>query len=182
MIPARARPILGAPVKTREVKHAPTSVRSCRSCWAAAVSVAAEEPPVRLMTLDPGHFHAALIQKEMYPGVDPTVHVFAPLGPDLLLHLGRVTAFNRPRERPTGWRLEVHAGPDFCERMLREKPGNVVVLSGRNRGKIDRILGAVEAGLNVLADKPWLIAVARLREARAGAGARRGEAASSPTT
>ena len=24
---------------------------------------------VRLMTLDPGHFHAALIQKEMYPGV-----------------------------------------------------------------------------------------------------------------
>ena len=42
--------------------------------------------------------------------------------------------------------------------MLREKPGNVVVLSGRNRGKIDRILAAVEAGLNVLADKPWLIA------------------------
>ena len=26
-------------------------------------------PDVRLMTLDPGHFHAALIQKEMYPGV-----------------------------------------------------------------------------------------------------------------
>jgi predicted dehydrogenase len=42
--------------------------------------------------------------------------------------------------------------------MLREKPGNVVVLSGRNRGKIDRILASVEAGLNVLADKPWLIA------------------------
>jgi predicted dehydrogenase len=32
------------------------------------------------------------------------------------------------------------------------------VLSGRNRGKIDRVLAAVEAGLNVLADKPWLIA------------------------
>ena len=54
-----------------------------------AVSAGAAEP-VRLMTLDPGHFHAALIQKEMYPGVDPTVHVFAPVGPDLLLHLGRV--------------------------------------------------------------------------------------------
>ena len=113
--------------------------------------------PVRLMTLDPGHFHAGLIQKEMYPGVDPTVHVFAPVGPDLLLHLGRVTAFNQRAERPTSWRLEVHAGPDYLERMLREKPGNVVVISGRNRGKIDRILASVEAGLNVLADKPWLI-------------------------
>jgi hypothetical protein len=116
--------------------------------------------PVRLMTLDPGHFHAALIQKEMYPGVDPTVHVFAPVGADLLLHLGRVTAFNQRAERPTSWRLEVHAGPDYLERMLRDKPGNVVVISGRNRGKIDRILASIEAGLNVLADKPWLISAA----------------------
>jgi predicted dehydrogenase len=120
------------------------------------LSASAAEP-VRLMTLDPGHFHAGLIQKEMYPGVDPTVHVFAPVGPDLLLHLGRVTAFNQRAERPTSWRLEVHAGPDYLERMLREKPGNVVVISGRNRGKIDRILASVEAGLNVLADKPWVI-------------------------
>jgi predicted dehydrogenase len=125
-----------------------------------AVSVSAGEPGVRLVTLDPGHFHAGLIQKEMYPGVDSTVHVYAPLGPDLLAHLGRVTAFNRRAERPTSWRLEVHAGPDFLERMLREKPGNVVVLSGRNRTKMDRILASVEAGLNVLADKPWLISAA----------------------
>jgi predicted dehydrogenase len=124
-----------------------------------AVSGSAAEP-VRLITLDPGHFHAGLIQKETYPGVDPTVHVYAPLGPDLLAHLARVAAFNRRAERPTSWRLEVHAGPDFLERMLREKPGNVVVLSGRNRGKMDRILASVEAGLNVLADKPWLISAA----------------------
>jgi predicted dehydrogenase len=127
-----------------------------------ALVAVAQEPSVRLMTLDPGHFHAALIQKESYPGVDPTVHVYAPLGPDLLLHLGRVAAFNARAERPTSWRLEVHAGPDSEQRMLREKPGNVVVLSGRNRGKIDRILAAVEAGLNVLADKPWLIEAADL--------------------
>ena len=125
-----------------------------------AVSASAAEPGVRLITLDPGHFHAGLIQKEMYPGVDPTVHVYAPLGPDLLAHLGRVSAFNRRAESPTSWRLEVHTGEDSLERMLREKPGNVVVLSGRNRGKIDRILASVEAGLNVLADKPWLIAAA----------------------
>jgi len=94
-----------------------------------ALMASAEEPAVRLITLDPGHFHAGLIQREMYPGVDPTVHVYAPLGPDLLAHLGRVSAFNRRAEKPTSWRLEVHAGPDFLERMLREKPGNVVVLS-----------------------------------------------------
>jgi predicted dehydrogenase len=122
--------------------------------------MASAAEPVRLITLDPGHFHAALIQKEAYPGVDPTVHVYAPLGPDLLGHLGRVSAFNRRAERPTAWRLEIHAGPDFLERMLRETPGNVVVLSGRNRGKIDRILASVEAGLNVLADKPWIISAA----------------------
>ena len=125
-----------------------------------AVSVPAAEPVVRLITLDPGHFHAGLIQKEMVPGVDPTVHVYAPLGPDLLAHLGRVASFNARAENPTSWRLEVHTGEDFLERMLRERPGNVVVLSGRNRGKMDRILASVEAGLNVLADKPWLIAAA----------------------
>jgi flagellar biosynthesis regulator FlaF len=32
-----------------------------------------------------------------------------------------------------------------------------VVISGRNRGKIDRIKACVEAGFNVLADKPWII-------------------------
>jgi predicted dehydrogenase len=122
----------------------------------SAVTLSAQTP-VRLITLDPGHFHAGLIQREMYPGVDPTVHVYAPFGPDLLAHLGRVSSFNSRAEKPTSWRLEVHASPDFLDRMLREKPGNVAVLSGRNRGKMDRIEACVGAGLNVLADKPWLV-------------------------
>lgn len=112
---------------------------------------------VRLMTLDPGHFHAALVQKAMYPRVAPRVDVYAPLGADLIGHLNRVTAYNARAESPTAWQLEVHTGPDFYERMLRETPGNVVVLSGRNRVKMDRILGSVRAGLNVLADKPWIL-------------------------
>ena len=115
------------------------------------------EPSVRLMTLDPGHFHAALIQKEMYPGVSDTVHVFAPLGPDLLAHLGRVSAFNARAEGPTSWRQEVHTVPISSRGCSKKRPGNVVVISGRNRGKIDRILASVAAGLHVLADKPWLI-------------------------
>jgi predicted dehydrogenase len=112
---------------------------------------------VRLMTLDPGHFHAALIQKEMYPGVAPRVDVYAPLGFDLFEHLKRVAAFNTRADAPTAWHTEIHASPDFFERMLREHPGNVVIFSGRNRGKIDRMLASVRAGLHVLGDKPWIL-------------------------
>ena len=108
--------------------------------------------PVRFMTLDPGHFHASLVQKEMYPGVvSPRVDVYAPVGTDLVEHLGRITAFNTRKDSPTSWQLEIHTGPDFFERMLKEHPGNAVVLSGRNQGKIDRIAASVPGGADAQA-------------------------------
>jgi predicted dehydrogenase len=113
--------------------------------------------PVRFITLNPGHFHAALVQKEMYEQVDPTVHVYAPLGPDLIAHLGRIAGFNSRSQAPTAWQLEVHTDPDFLQRFASEKPGNVVVVAGRNATKIDVILAALKAGMNVLADKPWIL-------------------------
>jgi predicted dehydrogenase len=116
----------------------------------------------RLITLDPGHFHAGLIQKEMYSGVSKRVAVYAPLGPDLIEHLNRVARFNLRKENPTSWELDVHAAPDFLERMVAERPGNIVVLSGRNRGKIGLIRASLDAGLDVLADKPWIIRPADL--------------------
>jgi len=116
----------------------------------------------RLIVVDPGHFHAALVQKEMYPWVASQVSVYAPLGPDVLEYLNRIALFNARPENPTSWEIELHTGPDFFERMLREKPGNVVVLAGRNRPKMERIRASVEAGLNVLADKPWIIASAEM--------------------
>lgn len=119
---------------------------------------------IRWMTLDPAHFHAALVQKEMYPNVDPTVHVYAPLGDDLIAHLQRIVGFNTRKVEPTSWNLEVHAEPFFLQRLLTEKPGNVVVLSGRNRIKIDYILACVQAGLNVLADKPWILTPSNLEK------------------
>jgi predicted dehydrogenase len=112
---------------------------------------------VHFMTVDPGHFHAALVQKSMYPGVARRADVFAPLGPDLTEHLNRIAAFNRRAERPTAWELDVHATDEFFERMLGNPPGNVVILAGRNTNKIDYIRRATEAGLNVLADKPWIL-------------------------
>ena len=47
---------------------------------------------MKLTLLDPGHFHAALVQREMYPGVSERVDVYAPLGTDLTEHLNRIAA------------------------------------------------------------------------------------------
>ncbi|GAA4457900.1 putative oxidoreductase C-terminal domain-containing protein [Nibrella saemangeumensis] len=113
--------------------------------------------PVKLITLDPGHFHAALVQKSMYPDVDPVVHVYAPAGPDLQLHLDRLQTYNGRRESPTTWQAKVYTGKDFMEKMLAAKAGNVVVMAGNNRLKTDYIHKAVSAGFNVLADKPMVI-------------------------
>lgn len=116
----------------------------------------------RLIVLDPGHFHASLIQEDMYPSLAKQVSVYAPLGPEVLDYLQRIERFNTRKEKPTAWEIELHTGPDFFERMLQERPGNAVIISGRNRPKIDRIAGSVDAGLNVLGDKPWIIRSADL--------------------
>ena len=41
--------------------------------------------------------------------------------------------------------------------MLAEKAGNVVVLSGNNKKKAEYISKSIDAGFNVLADKPMII-------------------------
>ena len=43
------------------------------------------------------------------------------------------------------------------DKMLSEKKGNIVVLAGNNQKKTDYIKKSVDAGLNVLADKPMAI-------------------------
>ncbi len=115
------------------------------------------ENEIRLITLDPGHFHAALVQKVMYDQVSPVVHVFAPDGPDVDDHLKRIDGFNTRQENPTTWEERVYRGGDYLEKMLAQKPGNVVVLSGNNSRKPHYIKACVEAGLHVLADKPMCV-------------------------
>ncbi len=112
---------------------------------------------VRLLTLDPGHFHAALVQKISYPDIDPAVHVYAPEGPGLDAYLALIEQYNTRDTDPTNWKEIIYKGSDFAEKMLEEKKGNVVVLSGNNRLKTDYIQRSVGAGLNVLADKPMAI-------------------------
>jgi predicted dehydrogenase len=112
---------------------------------------------VQLITVDPGHFHAALVQKSMYDQVSPDVHVYAPVGPDYQQHLARINSYNSRPVNPTSWNEIVYTGSDFFEKMLTEKSGNVVVLSGNNRKKAEYITKSINAGLNVLADKPMII-------------------------
>ncbi|MCJ7813436.1 oxidoreductase [bacterium] len=113
---------------------------------------------VKLLTLDPGHFHAALVQKKMYDQVSAEVYVYAPEGPDVEDHLNQINGFNtRVEEYPTTWEEIVYRGPDYLERMVEEKKGNVVVVSGNNREKTEYIKASVNGGLNVLADKPMCI-------------------------
>ena len=50
---------------------------------------------VKLITLDPGHFHAALVQKTMYADVNPVVHVYAPPGADVQQYLEKIRKFDK---------------------------------------------------------------------------------------
>lgn len=116
-----------------------------------------EKKMVKIMTVDPGHFHAALVQKIMYDQISPEVNVYAPEGPDVKQHLGRINSYNTRPANPTKWNEIVYTGADFFEKMLTDKPGNVVVLSGNNIKKAEYISKSINAGLNVLADKPMII-------------------------
>ncbi len=120
------------------------------------------------MILDPGHFHAALVQKKMSPSIAPQVHVYAPEGPELQDYLNRIQGFNSREQEPTQWESIVHASPDYLNAMLRERPGNVIVTAGNNRRKTEYLKASVEAGIHVLADKPMCIDVEGWKLLKAG--------------
>jgi len=157
---------------TRTSKSAAALVAAAFACVAALAHAQSKDRNVRLITLDPGHFHAALVQKFMLPGVSPEVLVFAPVGDDVAQHLKRVEGFNARAENPTQWVEKVHTGPDYLERALEArnyavKSGavtarlvaapSVMVISGNNARKTEYITKSIDAGFNVLADKPMVI-------------------------
>lgn len=130
---------------------------SCKNNESGSAATNDSTARITLITLDPGHFHAALVQKEMYPEVDSNVYVYAPQGQDLDLHLKRIESYNTRAENPTHWKENIYTGADFFQKMIAEKKGNVVVMSGNNQKKAEYVLNTVDAGLNVLADKPMAI-------------------------
>lgn len=112
---------------------------------------------VRLVVLDPGHFHAALVLKQPVAGVSKTVHVYAPKGKELDSFMALIKDYNSRAENPTAWDVKLYTGDDYLAKMVAEKAGDVVVLAGNNARKANYILKSVEAGFNVLSDKPMAI-------------------------
>jgi predicted dehydrogenase len=149
-------------------------------CAASGAHAKDKEATVQLITLDPGHFHAALVQKFMLPGVKPEVWVFAPKGDDVAQHLKRVEGFNSRAENPTHWVEKVETRPDYLEQALIAALGGnshpsasaeamrntVVVISGNNARKTEYITRFIERGTNVLADKPMVIRPSDLAQLR----------------
>ena len=115
-----------------------------------------------LVVLDPGHFHAALTLRERHPRLSEEVYVYSTDGPDLESFLRMVQSFNRRADNPTGWHLHVYRGDDHLERLRSERPGDVVVIAGRNDSKMASIYRLHADGFFVLGDKPWLIDPAQI--------------------
>ncbi|NLR57385.1 oxidoreductase [Chitinophaga polysaccharea] len=126
-----------------------------------------KQMPMQLIALDPGHFHASMVQQQMYPGVDSIIRVFAPEGPGVQQYLQQVAAYNRPDSPAVHWTTQVHTGADYLEKMLLCPRGNIVVLAGNNRLKPLYIRRAVHAGMHVFADKPMAIDAAGFDSLRA---------------
>jgi hypothetical protein len=110
----------------------------------------------RALFYEPGHFHAALTLRTPNPRLAPDIHVYATPGPERDAFLTLVERFNTRTDRPTHWRLQVHDGAHLLQRVVEEGHGDFVVLAGRNDTKLETIAYLTQAGLPVLADKPWL--------------------------
>lgn len=135
-----------------------------------AAAVGKPDDRVRFVVIDPGHFHAALVFKNPYGNdVSTDVRVYAPKGAELDAYLALLKSFNGRGENPTKWNVIVTAGDDYLERAVAENRGDarvVTVLAGRNDLKAKYARAAVEAGWNVLADKPLAITPATAAELR----------------
>ena len=112
---------------------------------------------MKLAILDPGHFHAALLQKKMYAVIDRDVYVYAPQGPDLDDYLRKIESYNARSENPTDWHTHLYTGTDFVERLISDRRADVVVIAGNNQRKTEYLSRTVAAGFHTLADKPMAI-------------------------
>ena len=111
---------------------------------------------LRVIVLDPGHFHAALSLRESHPGLEDFVHVYAPEGPGLAAFCAMIDSFNRRAVNPTRWQLHCHHEADPLAALLRDRLGDLVILAGKNHTKLAAIERLNAAGLMIFADKPWV--------------------------
>jgi predicted dehydrogenase len=119
-----------------------------------------------LVFLAPEHFHAALTLREQHPRVRDEVFVYAADEAEVREFMGLVASFNARPARPTRWQPVVGVGGDPLARFLAERPGDLVILAGKNDRKMGWIRRLHDAGFPVLADKPWMTGTAELADLR----------------
>jgi predicted dehydrogenase len=110
----------------------------------------------RAVFYEPGHFHAALTLRAPNARLAPDIHVYATPGPERDAFVTLIKSFNTRPQQPTHWTLHVHEGEQLLRRVVEDGHGDLVVLAGRNHTKLKTIAQLTQAGLPVLADKPWL--------------------------
>lgn len=116
-----------------------------------------EKGEVKIIQLNPTHSHAAVAQNMQIEQVDTSVYVYSPDKEELKEYFQQIESYNARKNNPTNWNIVNYSGPDYLEKMIRDKKGNVVVLSGNNKIKIDYIEKSVNGGFNVFSDKPMVI-------------------------
>lgn len=112
---------------------------------------------IQMIQLDPTHSHAAAAQNDQLDCLDSTVFIYAPDTNAIEPYLRQIKVFNSRQENPTNWNEQIYFGNDYLEKMVADKKGNVVVLAGNNRLKIDYMEHSIKAGMNVFSDKPMVI-------------------------
>lgn len=120
-----------------------------------------------LIVLNPGHFHAGLTLRASHPRIDDDVFVYASEGSDVDNFLRMVASFNEREENPTRWNLHLRLGTDPMRRLIADRPGEVVIISGRNDIKMASIDRLHAEGFFVLGDKPWLTGADQLEMLKA---------------
>ena len=112
---------------------------------------------IEVVVLDPGHFHASLLQKDALAVINDTIRIYAPEGIGVNQYLESIDSYNHRTESPTTWKKQVYTGEDYLQKMLSDHKGDVVILAGNNQKKTRYIIESIKAGYNVLADKPLAI-------------------------
>ena len=130
---------------------------SCIQIWKTDEKFEGKAGEVKIIQLNPTHSHAAVVQNQQLSQVDTTVYVYSPDGSELQEYFQQIKSYKSRKDNPTRWNEVNYVGSDYLEKMIQEKKGNVVVLSGNNKIKIEYIEKSINAGFNIFSDKPMVI-------------------------
>lgn len=130
---------------------------SCGQTGQTGEKFSGKDSEIKIIQLNPTHSHAATAQNEHLPQIDTNVFVYTPDKSEVTAYLERIHFLNTRKNNPTKWNEVVYSGADYLKKMVEDKKGNVVVIAGNNRVKIEYIEQSVNAGMNVFSDKPMVI-------------------------